>query len=357
MPSDNADDLTVDLVALRDLISGIDLQDAHGAAADQIRSALASHSAQLSASSQMAEAVHNALTRRATLVAQRDAQMPTDDEIRSAEHAVLAASSAAAAGTGSPEDVTKATEHLADLLLRKRTAEANFTEGQNEAAQTLEATTTQLSDTAPPWTSILGALAGMASGISTALPATGEALAGAPMSQTAPASASPSDENTAPRSSEAALLDQFEPNHGGNGSSLNPHSATTDYRPTEQAGMTHTSADLSSTPGALIGVQGPETARPANPFMATGPSSAGTPGIPSAAGAPPMMGAPMMGAPMAPGQGPTDGSSVASKAKRPHSPIIDIKDPELSGDDIDSERASSGVIGRHDGGTVTSEER
>lgn len=342
--TDDTANVAASLATLRDILQSITFADGSGSSADQVRAVLAARGAQMNTITAVAEAVASAVDQRSTLVAQRDAQTPTPEEIRAAEDRVLAATAAAAAGTGSPDDVRNATDALADLLAQKRAAERDFQTGSQAAAQALDGSTTSLPDPGQSWGPALTTLTGLLSGLTSAA-SSPAAFAGTPTSQTAPAVAAPSPQ--APTDSSGQdLLDSLLPSKGGSGTVLPDHLPNGDLTQSDIEGRTHTSADLSAQPAALTGVHtsADVSGRPANPFVTQGGlTSAGSPtGMPA-------MGAPMM--PMSPGMGAAQAGGnpgVASAGKKKTRPIIDGRDAELSGDDINARVATSGVIGRDD---------
>lgn len=347
MPETDAAGLAADIATLRDLLQGISFHDAEGSGAEYVRAALAARGAQLSVITEVAEAVATAVDQRSTLLTNRDAAMPSPEEIAEAEKAVLDATAAAAAGTGSTEEVNRASSRLADLLARKRAAEKDFNDGQSAAAQSLDGATGKLPEPGLPWTSVLSPLAGMLSGMGAAKPTPAQ-FAGSPVGAgQVPAAAFPD----AGYESDKDRINDLMPSRGGDASIAGALRSGHEFTRTDQQGLTHTASDLGGQASALIGVQtsADVSGRPANPFMGqTGaPATAGIP-----AGGAPMMGAPMMPpmAPMGAAGGAEGNSGVASTGKKKTSFIINARDQDLAGDDIAAKIASSGVIGRDDNG-------
>lgn len=338
MPTD-PDNVAADLAAIRETLAGIGLDDtASGDAADAVRRALAQHGRHLDAIGDAARAVAQAANDRATLVATRDAETPTDDEIRAAQEAVILAASAAADGTGSPDDVRAATDRLSDLLAQKKDAQEKFSTGEATSAQNLDNATTDLP--ANPASSPLSAasvLPTLLSTLSQLRPPT------APMTGSPTAGDAPTAPVGVPEDSVdpdvASLLDSLQP--GPDGNSSGP-SGLTDPNFAPGAGQTHTSAD--ELPPQMPTLSGAQTAadvsgRPANPFTvapASGSPALGA-GAPEAGGGMPM-------APMAP-MAPMGGSGVSSGKGKGEKTII-RRDPDLTGADIDADIATSGIVGR-----------
>lgn len=336
----DADQLAADVAALRDELGRVGVLPeavAQGAAADLIRQHLEEHKQHAATLAEAANAVAKAVNERKALVAERDAAMPTPEQITEAETAVAKAAAALGDGTGTDTEFRNATDRLADLLAQKKAAEEKFQRGEQDAAQTLDGSTADLPDPNSTSGSPLGALAPLAQMLGQMHPQP---------SPQAPGAGDPSqmqpqiDPN-------AALLDSLLP--GGDDSS-----STYGDKPIDAglfppgAGTTHTSSDEIPQPSTITGAYTPAdvSGRAANSFTATGtPTLAGAPGT-----------APMGGMPMVPpmggmGQGAANGA--ASKKTGNQTPILE-DDPDFTGADIARNIATSGVIGRdyqsHTGG-------
>jgi hypothetical protein len=353
MAATDPNQIAAEIAAAYDAFAAIDPgEDTQGLTADRLRAALSQHATHLDAIKQSVQAVATAVDRRKDLIAERDATMPSDEEIADAEQQlVLATAAAAEAAAGADRDaesiatdkVARATDRLADLLAQKKAVQDRYTRGEQSTAESLDTTTTGLlpATGAPPGLAPLGAwllsnLQRMAAG---SVPA--------PM-MSMPALAGPADEAIAMPSlgpdPTAALLQALLPDHDDNADN-NPHNQTPQFLPpfsdppwSPGMGQTHTSADLPTQmptmPGALTTAD--VSGRPANPFIATPPPTAVAP----ASGPGPAMIPPMM--PMGAGAA---GTGVASGRDGAAKPIIK-QDPDLTGADIDAHIATSGVIGR-----------
>lgn len=326
MPPD-PDRVAGDIAAIRETLAGIGLDDsAQGDAADAVRRALTQHGAALDAIADAANAAAKAAADRERLVAQRDVEMPSDEQIRNAQEAVIVAAAAASAGTGSPDDVRAATDRLSDLLAQKKAAQDKFANGEAKSAGDLDSATSDLPDAAgsplggmSPLSAILGTLQ--------KLQPTG-APGGAPQ---APATLTGA---TSPDGDLADMLDQLQSGDDG------PRApGLTDPSWQHGEGQTHVSSDV---PPAMPTIAGAQTGadvsgRSANPFTVTPLPAEG--GASGPAGGAPM--APM--APMAPTGG-RGGASAKGKGER-----IIREDSDFTGADIDHEVATSGVVGRGEG--------
>jgi hypothetical protein len=327
MPPD-PDRVAGDIAAIRETLAGIGLDDsAQGDAADAVRRALTQHGAALDAIADAANAAAKAAADRERLVAQRDVEIPSDEQIHAAQEAVIVAAAAASAGTGSPDDVRTATDRLSDLLAQKKAAQDKFDNGEAKSAGDLDSATSDLPDAAgsplggmSPLSAILGTLqklepAGAPGGAPQA-PAT---LAGA----------------TSPDGDLADMLDQLQ--SGDDDHLRTPGLTDPSWQPGE--GQTHVSSDVLPAMPTISGAQtgADVSGRSANPFTVTPPpAEGGTSGPPGGAPMSPM-------GPMAP-MGGRGGASAKGKGER-----IIREDSDFTGADIDRDVATSGVVGRGEG--------
>jgi hypothetical protein len=329
MPSDS-DRIASDMAAIRDTLAGIGLDDsAQGIAADRVRQALAQHGRDLDAIADAARAVAKAAADRETLVAQRDAEMPTDDQIRAAQEAVILASDG-----GSPDDLAAATDRLSNLLAEKKAAQDKFERGETKSADDLHSATTDLPED-PGSASPLAGLSPMSALMAALKALEPNAGAGAP-AQGAPAGVPATLAGaSAPDGQLADLLDSLQSDHDGHGSR-----ALVDPNWQHGAGQTQLSADQSLQLPTLSNAQtgADVSGRPASPFVVAGPPS----GQPSGAAG----GAPMP--PMVPPMTPMTGNAAASGKGKNDQKII-RQDPDFTGADIDQDVATSGVVGRGEG--------
>lgn len=154
-PTDPAQ-LAADIAAVNEAFASIGTEGAfYGPGADSLRAALAGHGDRLGAITSAVQAVAAAAEQRKALVAERDAAMPTEQEIQEAEEhlvaAVAAASDAAASGdanvaAAANADVQRATDRLADLLAQKKAAQERFDQGEKVSAGNLDTATADLPD-------------------------------------------------------------------------------------------------------------------------------------------------------------------------------------------------------------------
>jgi len=345
MPPTDPAQLAADIAAANQAFARIDPDSAlRGPGADSLRAALAGHGDHLSAITAAVEAVATATEQRKALVAERDAAMPTPEEIQAAEEDLVAAVAAAAdapAGDAAAANagVQRATDRLADLLAQKKAAQDRFEQGDKASAAALDSGVAGLPDTtstpidAKAMIAPLGALLSNLQRMQFASPPA-VAPAAAPEATDAGLYTQGQEDPA------AALLDSLLPGKDDNSSDW-PAAGTTqsatlsdpDWIP--GAGQTHTSADVPTQMPTLSGVMtgADVSGRSANPFLAAPPLSAATP-----AGGGAMM-PPMM--PM----GAAGGPGVASGRDKGAAHII-RKDPDLTGDDIDASIATSGIIGR-----------
>lgn len=339
--------LAADIAAVNEAFARIGTDDAfHGPGADSLRAALTGHEERLGAITSAIQAVAAAAEQRKALVAERDAAMPTEEEIQAAEErlvaTVAAASDAAASGDADAaavanSDVGRATDRLADLLAQKKAAQERFDHGEKLSAGNLDAATADLPDASPAAMDTkstlapLGALLSSLQGLHLAPPAA--ATTGTPMA---------ADDGTYPPGDEdpaAALLDSLLPGENDDSSvwpnGEPPSTPFGDPNWAPGAGQTHTSADLPTQMPTMSGAvtSADVSGRSANPFLAAPPPNAATP---SAGGGmmPPMM--PMGG---------VGGPGVASGRDKADAHIMK-KDPDLTGEDIDASIATSGIVGR-----------
>ncbi|MUL61014.1 hypothetical protein B5P44_00240 [Mycobacterium sp. CBMA 213] len=331
---DKSDRIADDIAAIRETLAGIGLDDdSKGAAADAVRKAVAERSEHLDTIADAAKAVAQAVQQRKSLIAARDAATPSDEEIHTAQENVIAAA-------GTPDE-QKAIDRLADLLDQKTQAQKDFESGESSAAKTLHDATRDLPDsTTPagtdsgfnllkPLLSMLGSQSGQHPPAMTAPPA-------------APAAAEPATATPESTDPAADLLNSL-------GSDDNPgaHSWGSSGEHGSELGsgegQTHTAADEfggAQTP-TLSGVAtaADVSGRSSTPFVATAPDQVG----PGATGAAPMGGVPPMGGPMGGGQ-----AGVAQGKGRGNASIMN-RDPDLTGADIETDIATSGVVGRGEG--------
>lgn len=338
--------LAADIAAVNEAFASIGTDGVfHGPGADSLRAALAGHGDRLGAITSAVQAVAAAAEERKALVAERDAAMPTEQEIQEAEErlvaAVAAASDAAASGDANAaavanDDVQRATDRLADLLAQKKAAQERFDQGEKTSAGNLDAATADLPDPGPGGVDPKSALAPLGALLSNL-----QGLQLAPQAAPQPGPPVAAEDGTYPQGEEdpaAALLDSLLP--GENDSSDWPDGEPQstpfgDPSLAPGAGQTHTSADLPAQMPTMSGVvtSADVSGRSANPFLAAPPATAAAP--PGGAGMmPPMM--PMGG---------VGGPGVASGRDKADAHIMK-KDPDLTGDDIDASIATSGIIGR-----------
>ncbi|GAB4989616.1 MULTISPECIES: hypothetical protein [Mycobacterium avium complex (MAC)] len=339
------DRVAADIAAIRETLAGIGIDDqSQGAAADAMRAALAQRGVYLDSIADAARAVARAAAQRQALVAERDAATPSDAEIRAAQEAVIEAASQAAAAAGTPEqaqrsqDEQNAIDRLADLLNQKREAQKKFESGEKASAQSLDDATKDL-PSAPgsagafpgasawgPLMSVLSSL-GHAGAPRVAMPAG----AGVPEGGGGdPVAFSPESEDPV-----AALLDSL----GDDDSREIPKSGP---QLDAGAGQTHTSAaegggqQMPTLSGVTTAA---DVSGKGSPAFTVDPSPGGAAGSAGAPGA--------GGVPMSPMMGPMSGGAggVAQGKRRDKTSIIN-RDPDLTGADIASEIATSGVIGR-----------
>lgn len=343
----DADQIANDLAALTDELARIGLDDtAQGGAADAFRQRASQNGQRLTELTDAARAVAAAVEQHKTLLADRDATTPTESELTAAKEAVTAASRDLASGTGTQDDFRRATEHLAQLLARKKAAQERFTRGEQNTAETLSGATQELPEPdaaglgngPSPLASLLSTLgqlapAAMSGAPSGAPPASGENPAGQPGF----------DPQT------AALLDSLLPGNDGESSDFVDPSDIDESGFVKGAGQTHVSADIPQ-PATLAGVQtlADVSGRPANPFTASGVAPGGVATTTPTAG-----GAGMPMAPMAPPPG-SAGSTGATSGKTSNAASIINTDPDFTGADLEQQVATSGIIGRgekpHTGG-------
>ncbi len=376
--------IAADLAAVQDAFARINPgDDAQGMSADALREALAGHSDHLDDITSAVQSVAAAVEQRKALIAERDATMPTEQEIDAAERrlviaAALAADAAAAgdsaATAAANAEVRQATEHLADLLAQKKAAQERFDQGERDTAETLDTDTADLggADAPPGVAAAAGPLGAMLSAMQRMQAASPPPLTAAGLPPQMPddvltsSAIVPDDAGdygpTATLSHQAqdpgiALLNALLDGMDDNTTSTSHHnpSAAGDVPQEEEAldldpvfgagqdwsetgmGQTHTSADIPVQMPSLSGVATPAdvSGRPANPFFAAAPP-APTTGAPMGGGMiPPMMpmGAGAMGTGVAPGRD-KDGQTIIKA------------DPDMTGADIDARIATSGVIGR-----------
>lgn len=347
MPPTDPTQLTAQIAAVNEAFAQISPDGAlHGPGAESLRAALAGHGDRLNSITSAVQAVATAAQQRKALVAERDAAMPTDEELGQAEEDLVAAAAAAADAQASGDAnaaavanarVEKATDRLADLLAQKKAAQDRFDRGEKAGADTLDSGVADLHDANSSPVDAKSAIAPLSALLSNLqkMPLGAPAAGGAPVPQAADAA------NYAPGQQDpaAALLDSLLP--GDNDSSSQwPDGApsalgTTD--PVPGAGQTHTSSDvpmqqMPTLSGVLTSAD--VSGRSANPFLAPPPASPASTS-PGGGMMPPMM--PMGG---------LGGPGVASGRDKGGAHIIK-KDPDLTGDDIDAAIATSGIIGRN----------
>ncbi|UCN12884.1 MULTISPECIES: hypothetical protein [Mycobacterium avium complex (MAC)] len=345
-PTDPAQ-LAADIAAVNEAFASIGTEGAfYGPGADSLRAALAGHGDRLGAITSAVQAVAAAAEQRKALVAERDAAMPTEQEIQEAEEhlvaAVAAASDAAASGdanvaAAANADVQRATDRLADLLAQKKAAQERFDQGEKVSAGNLDTATADLPDAGSGGVDPKAALAPLGALLSNLQALNPASTAAAPAGQPMAA-----EDGAYPQGEEdpaAALLDSLLPGENDDSSDWpDGQPQSTPYGDPSMepgAGQTHTSADLPQQMPTMSGVvtSADVSGRSANPFLAATPPAATTP----AGGAgmmPPIM--PMGG---------VGGPGVASGRDKADAHIMK-KDPDLTGEDIDASIATSGIIGR-----------
>lgn len=318
----------------------------HGPGADSLRAALAGHGDRLGSITSAVQAVATAAEQRKALVAERDAAMPTDDEFRQAEDALVTAAAAAADAEASGDanaaalanaGVRKATDRLADLLAQKKAAQERFDHGEKASADILDSGVAGLPDAKSAPVDAKSAIAPLSALLSTlqkmpfAAPAAG--APGGPQAADA-GNYAPGQQDPA-----AALLDSLLPGNDDNSSHWPDGEPAAFVAPdvVPGEGQTHTSADVPTQQvPTLRGVvtSADVSGRAANPFLSP-PLGSPVGHSPGGGMMPPMM--PMGGA---------GGPGVASGRDK-GGPHIIKKDPDLTGDDIDAAIATSGIIGRN----------
>lgn len=341
------DRVAADLAAIRETLAGIGLDDqSKGPAADAVRSALAQRGTYLDSIAQAARSVAQAAEQRQALVAERDASTPSDGEIRAAQEAVIeaAAQSAAAAGTADgpqrDREEKDAIDRLADLLNQKREAQKRFETGENASAESLDTATKDLSHSpnsaGPLSNSALGPLTGVLSSLMhAATPHAGSpAPAAVPGAGADPVALSPGDEDPVAElvnrlgSGDPREVPRWAPELGVGAGQTHVSSADDIGQQMPTLSGVTTNADVSGKGSAAFAV---------GPAAATEAAAEG--GAAGAGGGMPM--SPMM-SPMA------NRGGVAQGKQRNKTSIIN-QDPDLTGEDIASEIATSGVIGRGEG--------
>ena len=331
------------LASVQETLSAIGIdEDSSGDAATAIRQALTARSAHMQEIAAAARAVAQASRDREALVAQRDAAMPTEAEIQAAQEAVIDA-----AGT---EGEQPAIDRLAELLAQKREAQQTFDRGEKHTANTLDSATGSLpgGGSSSAFPAALGPLTGLLSSLGRGgMPAGGGMpAAGGTPDGSAPTAFSPEGADPV-----AALLDSLGANDDDSaldqwGEGPGGGEADIPGELDEGAGQTHTAGSevsgqqMPTLSGAVTNAD--VSGRGASPFTVGPGASSG------AAGASPGMGA--GGMPMAPPMGPMSGAGggVAGGKGRDKTSIMNT-DPDLTGADIDSDIATSGVIGRGEG--------
>lgn len=334
----DAERLAEAIEQLRESLSGIRLDDfTQGAAADTMRANLAERGTHLEMLHDAAKALAKADEERRVNQADREAQTPTDDELRAASDDIQRLSRAAAQGEATPAQVQGAIKRLGELLAEKKRAQETFEKREQRTADTLDGATADLPADGP-----LPGLAALAPPLLSSLSQMRlptEAPAGAPMGGEMGGGEQAGDPSA------ADLLDELLPGDDGSSShwGTGPYSGETGGG----AGITHTSADELPIQATVSGVQtGADVSGRSSTPSPVIPGGAGGGAVgPGAAG----MGAGMGGFPMAP-----NGAGGASAGKTQERPHIINTDPDFTGADIDARVATSGVIGRgeapHNGG-------
>lgn len=330
---EQSDRVAANLASLSEVLSAIGIdEDGSGEAAEAIRRVLAERSDHLDQISSAAAAVAQAAREREALVKQREVAMPSDEEIRSAQEAVINS-----AGTSGEQS---AIERLADLLAQKRDAQKDFEKGEELAADGLESATRDLSSAAHmPAASpaaAIGPLMGLLSSLSKVGTGGGGMPGGAEASEAgAPTGFAPEEQD--PVSGVLARLASGD--HGGSGLH-NREFGDSEFA--DGAGQTHTAGaafggqQMPTLSGAVTGAD--VSGRGAAPFaVSSAPvGSAGGGGM-GAGGGMPM-------APMMPPMGGAGGGAAQGKNRDKNS--IMNTDPDFTGADIEADIATSGVIGR-----------
>ncbi|WP_257000426.1 hypothetical protein [Mycobacterium avium] len=342
------DRVAADLAAIRETLAGIGLDDqSQGPAADAVRAALAQRGTYLDAIAQAARSVAQASEQRRALVAERDASTPSDSEIRAAQEAVIeaAAQTAAAAGTADEpqreREEKDAIDRLADLLNQKREAQKRFESGENASAESLDTATKDLSQSPNSAGALSNSALGPLAGVLSSLMRAATPHAGAPVAPAAvpgagadPVALSPEDEDPV-----AALVNRLGSDDPREIPRWAPELGV-------GAGQTHVSSadDIGQQMPTLSGVAtNADVSGKGSAAFAAGPATAAEAGSEAAAaGAGGMPMSPMM-SPMA-----ARGGGVAQGKQRDKTSMIN-RDPDLTGEDIASEIATSGVIGRGEG--------
>ncbi|WP_100514027.1 hypothetical protein [Mycobacteroides abscessus] len=320
-----------DMAAIRDVLGGLDVDDALGGESGQlVRQALAEHGRRAEVLGDAARAVAEAVQTRQANIAERDAATPSDSEIRAAQEAVVRASNAYADGTGTKEQLDGAISELARLQRAKRVAQNTFQEKERAGADKLESATQGLPDASAggpggPMGSLLSMLGNMKppqAPMASPMPA---GAGGDPGAVAQPASYGGIDPAL------ADLLAGDDPLDSGG--AFGPLG--------EGEGQTHVSSDdgFVRQPQTLTGVQTAAdiSGRSGNSMSGSGALGASGAGVGGAG-----MGG--MGAPMVPP--PMGGARPNSDKKQQGEANIMNTDPDMTGDDIDVSVASSGVLGR-----------
>jgi uncharacterized phage infection (PIP) family protein YhgE len=312
------------LADVNETLRGLDI-NGQGALADRVREALAVNRRHAELLAGAADAVHRATLKYESNAEEFENNNPTDEEIMSAQQAVIDAADRAANGTGTEEDVQKAVDHLSQLLAAREHAKKKREDDDGRVQDGLDEDTDDFNN---PETN-----PGLADMMNRGQPPMGQApmgqppMGGAPMGQSAPAGASPSA--SAPFSGANDLLDPT-----GSNSELPSYDPDTDFSPgrTELSGseapVTQQSPTLTNT-GTTADISG----RSGTPVTVTPSTVEGGRG-----GSAGMSGMPRGGMPMG-GMG-----GGAGRGGTKDKPKIYTDDEYLTGKDMDEKSTEGGVL-------------